>query len=229
MGRGSADMTTARGILGMLATGFIALSQMSCNTSDCDSLSPHSTVSVYNAGERMWVGATHRLSATGYGIDCEHYVVSDQQPDSFKFVSDNSAVASITDKGILTALTPGKVTITVSYDGHTQTIPITVHQPVATVAATFTPGAPKVGNLVTVTFEARTADGQAIKEAKLTNSILFFPAGKTTSEYATFLPDTSQTVRAFNATAAGTYQTYSSVDRLGGPQTTFTSKVVITP
>ena len=100
-------MTSARRVLAVLVVGVAALSQLSCDISDCNSLSPYSTVYVHSSGGPMWLGATHRLVATGYGVDCEDYIVSDQQPDSFTFVSDNPLVAPVTDEGVVTALAPG--------------------------------------------------------------------------------------------------------------------------
>ena len=112
------------------------------------------TVVVNPPSATVLVGQTTTFSATVRNAEGD--VLTDRAPS---WASSNSIVATITQQGVVTGISPGTATITASREGVAGSATITV-QPVPVARVTVSPANPSIKKDKTVQMTAKTYDAQ---------------------------------------------------------------------
>jgi hypothetical protein len=211
--------------LTVVALGAFASIQ-SCDPYKCfDQVRPPLYIQVYET-RRPWVGDAFFINAS-VGVDCEKSLYSGTNPSSFTWESSDTTVATVSRFGEVTAVAPGNATIKVSARGETATSRVLVTDPVSAVVITFTPAAPKVGDLVTVRMEPRRADGTMIDSVLVTRTLTIRTPGVT--QTGTLLGSMDPYLSRFQASSAGEFEITATAQRATGVPKQASAKVVIVP
>jgi uncharacterized protein YjdB len=144
--------------LGTLALFAALLAPAACGDGSTDSSPTVASVAVSAPAGEVIAGETMQLSATP--LDDEGKPV---QGRTMAWSSDNAAVATVSDAGLVTGVAPGSATISAAADGRTGTRSITV-LPVPVASVAIEPAAPSVvaGQQLALTLVARDAAGNAL-------------------------------------------------------------------
>ena len=118
---------------------------------------PVASLTVSPGSATVAVGATQQLSATP--LDANGNPLTGR---AVTWVSGNTAVATVSSSGLVTAVAAGSVTITATSEGKTGSSAITVPVPVASVTVSPAPASVQVGTTVQLTATPLDANGNPL-------------------------------------------------------------------
>jgi len=145
------------------ATTITATSEGKSGTSAITVPVPVASVTVSPGSATVAVGATQQLSATP--LDANGNPLSGR---AVTWVSGNTAVATVSSSGLVTAVAAGSVTITATSEGKTGSSAITVPVPVASVAVSPASATVSAGASVQLTATPLDANGNALSGRTVT-------------------------------------------------------------
>ena len=207
-------MIFARSIVIPAVLGLAALLS-ACETTDCPLGFQPEPAFIHSDSLWMWPADAQQVGASGR-IGCSEYITVSQNASEFTYWTADSSIATISDQGIVTAVGPGVTRVYVSHGVGPDDLIVTVTPRVASIDMTFSPEAPKVGDVVTVSARPLDASGNVIFAARTTNQLFLFRSGLPTTSWA-FQPASKPFEYTFTASEAGTYQFHATVKRTVGP------------
>src|SRR6185312_13065211 len=149
------------GVAAALASGSLAAFACSSSTSPNGSVG---SVKVTPATDSVAVGNTIALQATVIGPGGQ--VVSGQR---VFWNTGDASIATVSDAGVVTGVSPGSATITASSEGHAGTATIVVQPPLAATVTVAPPAATLiVGDSVALSATVKDAQGNVITDAPVT-------------------------------------------------------------
>jgi hypothetical protein len=206
-------LTLAR-CMGLVANLAMAALLLSCETSRCPTGFQPEPAFVHSDSAWMWPGDTYRVLASGR-VGCAEYITVSSNPADFTYWTGDSSIATVSDRGVVTAVGPGVTRVYVSHGAGPDELIVTVTPRVASIEMTFSPEAPKVGDVVTVAARPLDASGNVIFAARMTNQLFLFRNGVPTTSWP-FQPVSKPFEYTFTATEPGTYQFHANVKRTNG-------------
>jgi hypothetical protein len=143
-------------------------------------------------------------------VGCTEYITVSQKPGDFTYWTADSSIATVSDQGVVTAVSPGLTRVYASHGAGPDHVMVSVTPRVASIAMTFSPEAPQVGDVVTVSARPLDASGNVIFAARTTNQLFLFRSGMPTMSWP-FQPGSKPLEYTFTATERGTYQFHTTV------------------
>src|SRR5688572_11507622 len=128
-------MTCARsmGLLGILA---MATLLSSCETTECPTGFQPEPAFMHADTLWMWPEDTHRVPASAR-VGCAEYITVSQNPGAFTYWSADSSIATVSDLGVVTAVSPGLTRVYASHGAGPDYVMVSVTPRVATIDMTF--------------------------------------------------------------------------------------------
>lgn len=140
-----------------------------------DSFSPQSTpgYALYPGDQLATFVSYNSGDGENLGENCSEFLYSStQKPELFTWLSSDSTVFTVDDKGKLVAKGLGAAQLTVQSGSEIITANVRVTPAVASIRITATPVTPKVGDTVTVVIDALDAQGAIVEGALLSTPSL---------------------------------------------------------